>query len=211
MRTASSEAWDHVFLLSLFADTKEPLDNLKVQKIVFLTENEARCNNLLAAHFPFYRNKFGPYSPVLANDVRKLEDCGFIYNEVRQLTKRGQYVLDYVADEISDSASAKESIGRLREMQKKYEDTGSFSLKDIVYEINVPVTGLGGEFLKVKDIPMRTTIIHPSAEKVKIEATLPDDILDDISAELSLRTEELDPDSPSNVKIARDALEYALA
>jgi hypothetical protein len=75
MRTATEEAWDQIFLLSLFAGSDEPLDNLKVQKVVFISEDEARRDGILAAHFPFYRNKFGPYSPVLANDVRRLEDC----------------------------------------------------------------------------------------------------------------------------------------
>jgi hypothetical protein len=211
MRSAASEAWDQVFLLSLFADTKEPLDNLKVQKIVFLAEDEARRRSLLAAHFPFYRNKFGPYSPALANDVRQLEDCGFIYPETRQPTKRGYYVLEYAADDIKESAAAHESIGLLQALKNKYENTGSFVLKDLVYEIQVPVTGLRGEMMKVKDIPMRTTIIHPIMEKTKVEASLPDDLLEDIAIELSFRTGDLDPDSPSNVLLAREVLHSALA
>src|SRR5271154_2293413 len=106
MRTFANEAWDQVFLLALFSGANEPLDNLKIQKVVFLTEEEARKQKLIAAHFPFFRNKFGPYSPLLANTVRKLEDCCFIYPETRQPTKRGQYILDYVADDIEESKSA---------------------------------------------------------------------------------------------------------
>lgn len=211
MRTTTEEAWDQIFLLSLFADSDEPLDNLKIQKVVFVSEDEARRDGLLAAHFPFYRNRFGPYSPLLANDVRRLEDCRFIHPETRQPTRRGQYLLQYVADDLKESPSAQRSLGIVAEAQKKYQRTGSFALKDLVYEMAVPVAGLKGEVMKVKDVPMRTAILHPALEKLKESASLPDDLLEDISTELSLTAEDIDPDNPGNVKLAREAIQAALA
>jgi len=210
MRSTIEEAWDQIFLLALFASSKEPLDNLKIQKVVFISEDEARKNQLLAAHFPFYRNKFGPYSPLLANDVRKLEDWGFIYPETRQPTDRGKYLLEYVADGIQESRTASTSLEILAATQKKYQDMGSFALKDAVYEMRVSVVGLKGTVMAVKEIPMRTTILHPALERLNDSASLPNDLLDDICVELSLTREDLDPDSPANIEIARESLARAL-
>src|ERR1700722_14942341 len=192
MRSVAEEAWDQIFLLALFAGSKEPLDNLKIQKVVFVSEDEARKQKFLAAHFPFYRNKFGPYSPLLANDVRKLEDCGFIYPEIRQPTKRGQYLLDYVADDIQQSKSASHSLDLLIAVRNEYQGMGSFALKDIVYDMQVAVAGLKGTVMAVKDIPMRATIIHPALEGFGEIPSLPNDLLDDICIELSLLAEDLD-------------------
>jgi len=211
MRSMVEETWDHIFLLALFAQSKEPLDNLQIQKVVFLSENEAREKKVLAAYFPFYRNKFGPYSPLLANDVRKLEDSGFIYQETRQPTKRGRYLLDYVADDIRESKGARTSWELLAATQNKYENTGSFALKDMVYEMRVSVTGLNGSIMAVKEIPMRTTIIHPALERSSESPSLPNDLLDDICVEFSLTREDLDPDSLANIAIAREALTQALS
>ncbi len=211
MRTATEEAWDQIFLLSLFADSNEPLDNLKIQKVVFVSEDEARKDGLLAAHFPFYRNKFGPYSPILANDVRRLEDCHFIHAETRQPTERGRYLLQYVADDLNESKAARRSLQIMAETQKRYQNVGSLALKDLVYEMAVSVTAMRGEVMRVKDVPMRTAILHPALEKIKESASLPDDLLDDISTELSLTVEDLDPDNPANIKLAHEALQAALA
>lgn len=210
MRTAIEEAWDRIFLLALFAESKEPLDNLKIQKVVFISEDQARKEQILAAHFPFYRNKLGPYSPVLANDVRKLEDYGFVDPETRQPTDRGRYLLDYIADDLQQSKSARHSLEILAITQSKYQDTGSFHLKDLVYEMPVSVTGLKGSVMPVKEIPIRTAIIHPALEQVRESPSLPSDLLDDVCVEFSLTRDDLDPDSPANIELARETLARAL-
>src|ERR1039458_77453 len=90
-RTPSEEVWDQIFLLNLFKCSSEPLDNLKIQKFVFVSEDEARHKGLAAAHFPFFRYNLGPYSKVIANDVRRLQDFGFIDKETLQPSERGLF------------------------------------------------------------------------------------------------------------------------
>jgi hypothetical protein len=89
MMRNEGQIWDQIFLLNLFSCSDERLDNLKIQKIVFLTEIEGRNRNFAAANFPFFRYHFGPYSKVAANTVRKLEVFGFVDPEFHRPGERG--------------------------------------------------------------------------------------------------------------------------
>jgi uncharacterized protein YwgA len=210
-RTSSEEMWDQIFLLNLFNCSSEPLDNLKIQKVIFVSENEARCAGLAAAHFPFFRYNLGPYSKVIANDVRRLQDLGFIDKETLQPSERGQYILEYVARLISQSESAKTALGVLQEVCRRYRDTKSSRLVNIVYAMKVPVFGLGGTVMQVKEIPAHIDIIDPSREGLADVSVFSDESLEDLKAEFELSAEELDPDNPTNVKLAREVLHRALA
>lgn len=78
-----------------------------------------------------------------------------------------------------------------------------------MYDMQVSVIGLKGSVMAVKEIPMRTTILHPALEKVTEVPSLPNDLMDDICTEFSLTVDDLDPDNPSNVQTAREVLARA--
>jgi uncharacterized protein YwgA len=211
MRNEEQEIWDQVFLLNLFGCSGEPLDNLKIQKIVFISEDEARKQKLAAAHFPFFRFNLGPYSKVVANDVRKLEDFGFIDPETRRPTERGEYVLAYIAECVSVSERAKTALGILDGVCTEYRYTKSSDLVDIVYNRSVSVVGLNGEVMKVRDIPLCTDILFPVEERLGEPIHLSAELVSDLRTEFSLTASDLDPDNPVNVKLAREALLKALS
>jgi uncharacterized protein YwgA len=203
--------WDHVFLLNLFKCSAEPLDNLKIQKMVFLSEVEGRARNFATANFPFFRYHFGPYSKVAANLVRKLEVFGFVDPEFHQPSERGEYVLDYVQEFIRQSPRAVEALEILHAMCEKYRDTKSSALVDIVYGMKVSVIGMGGRVMTVRDIPECVDIIVPAEEKLETFIPFPKDLLDDLATEFSLRPNDLDPNNPANIKLAREAMSKALS
>jgi uncharacterized protein YwgA len=208
---SSEQIWNYVFLLHLFECSKEPLDNLKIQKVTFVSENEARGEKLKAAYFPFFRYNLGPYSKILANDVRRLEDFGFVNPESRLPTERGRYILEYVQEFIKESKQAQYSINILRSVCKTYKDVKSSKLVDIVYKMKVPVVQYCGEVRAVKDIPLYVDILDPENEYLSDLPPIPQQILEDLEAEFSTSSEDLNPDKPENVEKARAILAAALA
>jgi len=212
MRTGKEKTlWDQVFLLNLFTCSHEPLDNLKIQKITFLSEIEGRNSNLATANYPFFKFTFGPYSKTLANTVRKLEVFKFIDPEFRKLTKRGEYVLEFVNEFVKSSPKAEESLKILQAMCDQYRDIKSSSLVDVVYGIKVSVVGMSGNIMSVSEIPMCVDIIVPEEEKLETVIPFPEDILNDLATEFSLRPDDVDANKPENVAFAKDAMERALA
>lgn len=205
------QIWDKVFLLNLFNCSEEPLDNLKIQKIVFLSEMEGRNREFAVANYPFFRYHYGPYSKVAANDVRKLEVFGFVDPEFHRPTARGRYVLDYVHEFVKHSAKAIEALEILQATCDKYRDTKSSKLVDIVYGMKVSVVGMSGKVMAVREIPECVDIIVPAEEKLETFVPFPQDLLDDLVTEFSLRPDDLNPNKPENIAFAKAAIERALA
>lgn len=212
MRRFAQQLWDEVFLLNLFScSPSEPFDNLKVQKVVFITENEARGERLAAANFPFFRYNLGPYSKELANDVRKLEDFRFIDPETRELTARGKYVVDYVAEEIKESKDALYVLGILHEACAKYANWRSPALVNHVYGMKVPVFAFGYQEMSIRDIPHCTDILDPQREDLKSIQVFSPQLMEDLQAEFSMSPEDLSPENPANIAFAKQVLTRALA
>lgn len=96
--------WDRILLLHLLhsAQDTKVVDNVKVQKLTFISEVQGAELRLKTAHYPFFRYNFGPYSKELAKEVSFLEALGFINNESRELTSRADVILRYIQPEIDD-------------------------------------------------------------------------------------------------------------
>lgn len=210
-RNSTQEVWNQMFLLALFRCSKEPFDNLKIQKVVFISEDEGRKKGIAVADFKFFRYDLGPYSKALANEVRRLVDFGFIDPETLQPTKRGKYILEYLTELSSESETTKASLDILDAVCKEYGSIKSSRLVDTVYRRNVRVSGLGGTEMRVRDIPPCTDIIDPIRDGLQAVAEIPEDLLEILEVELSLTAEDVDPDNPENVRLARSLLDSALA
>ncbi len=206
-----AQIWDQIFLLNLFSCSEEPLDNLKIQKIVFVSEIEGRNRNFAVANYPFFRFHYGPYSKVAANTVRKLEVFGFVDPEFHKPTERGQYVLDYVSEFITHSSKAVEALKILQATCKQYRDTKSSQLVNIVYGMKVSVVGMGGKMMTVREIPECVDIIVPAEEKLETFIPFPEDLFGDLVTEFSLRPDDLNPNKPENIAFTKAAMERALA
>ncbi len=210
--TLAQQYWDYVFLLNLGKCVDEPLDNLKVQKITFISEDRARQEDRLkAANFPFFRYNQGPYSKELATAVNALESLGFIDPETRQPTERGLYLLDYVQEFVDQSTPAQRALRILEETCKKFRNVKSSKLVDTVYEMRVPVAQYNGQIMKVRDIPKCVDIILPGSENLSDFSLFPPEALEELREEFSLTPEDLNPKNPDNIALARERLNAALA
>jgi len=212
MMTLAQQYWDYVFLLNLGSYSGEPLDNLKIQKLTFISEDTARQREKLkAANFSFFRYNQGPYSKELADAVRELESLGFVDPETRKPTERGRYILDYVREFVKESQPAQHALRILGETCKKYKRVKSSKLVNIVYGMKVPVAQFNGKIMRVRDIPKHVDIICPGSENLFDFSVFPQEIVEDLQTEFSLTPEDISPDNPHNISAAQAALDAAIA
>lgn len=212
MRTLGQNIWDYVATLSLFSAVNniDQIDgNLKIQKLVFLSELEGLNKNIITTHFRFFRYQYGPYSPVLADDVKTLIKQGFITTK-HILTKRAQFVLDYTKDAIDSSTPARKVLTLLNEIAKKYGRRSGPWLTDLVYGLEVPVHDFNRKLMKVRDIETGFDIVVPTRTPniSKIEP-FSEDLINDLKEEFAISAYDLNPENPEYKKTIRQALNRA--
>jgi len=209
MRTRAQQIWDYIATLKLFeaVDKIGSVDgNLKIQKLVFLTELEGVRAHLAAMHLKFFRFTYGPYSKELANDVKSLIEHGII-TSTKRLTKKGQFILDYIAPEIPHSTKASEAFSIIENVSNQYGKKSGPRLVDLVYKMMVPVYERGGELVKVEDIDYFTDIFVPSAQGLEDVDVLNADMVADIEQELALPLDALNPTNPEYQRNVTAAIE----
>jgi hypothetical protein len=211
MLTPAQIAWNRVALLKILDGAHKannaPVDNFAVQKLSFVSELNGRSHNLQAAYYKFFRFTWGPYSSVLANDVRLLESIGLIDPESRQITERGRFLLGYIQTEIDESEAARLALDAISKTLEEWGGKRGWQIVNAVYELTVPVDERGGEKMKMKDIPLHTDIILPSIPGVQDVLPFSDQMLADIEAELAIPADHLDPESPELEASVRCSLE----
>lgn len=209
MRTKGQKIWDYIAILKLFdaVGRISSVDgNLKVQKLAFLTELEGIRANLAAMHLKFFRYTHGPYSKDLANDVENLTYHGAI-TRTRRLTKKGQFILDYIAPEISHSQRASEAFSIIENISNQYGKKSGSRLVDLVYKMTVPVYDFGGQSVKVEEIDHFTDILVPTAQGLT-DIDMPNaDMIAEIEEELALPLDALNPTNPDYQRTVNAALE----
>lgn len=179
------------------AQDKCAVDNIKAQKLTFISEIEGAKQNLIAAHFPFFRFTYGPYSKELANEVRFLETLCFVDSESRELTDRAKLILRYIQPEIEKSEVAQIVLRIVDEVCEEYKRFESFpTLVNLVYEMVVPVVDWDNTPTRIKDIPECVDILRPDSLQAREVLPLPWDLIEDLKSEFSLSMDELGLDSP---------------
>lgn len=211
MREKQQALWDKIALLELLQQSVrvgQVRGNLWLQKLTFLVELEGLRAGLSPMHFRFFRYTWGPYSAPLANDVKFLEERGFLASTTRRITKRGQYLINYVKTAIENSAEAREARTLMSRVAERYARHSGVRLRDIVYKLVVPVFELGGEELRVRDIPVGYDILDP-ARTLNIRDVQPLDerLIANVEEELSIPPEVLLPTNPNYRKVVKAALD----
>lgn len=216
MRTQTQKIWDYVATLRLFEAVNEishMRGNLKIQKLTFLAEFDGLQNHLSSFHLRFFRYTYGPYSRDLAKDIEFLTKQGFLATS-RELTKKAEFLLEYVRPEIQQSQKAMKAFEILEKTAGEYGRKGGTSLMNLVYRLAVPVFELGGEPQKVESIDFMADIFVPTCTKDVEEVTpFSADLLKDIEQELALSPDVLDPQHPNyrkSVQAAYSRIEQAI-
>lgn len=208
MRTQAQQIWDYIAIIKLLDDVNKInyIDgNLKIQKLIFLSELEGLKTHIAPMHFKFFRYNLGPYSKELANSVNFLINQGFI-TSTKKITKRGEFLIEYVRDAINESIIFKKAFEIINETIEKYGRYPGSKLTNMVYDLKVPVYDYGGKVEKVRNIGTFTDIIVPTQMAELQDIALFDDILEDIEEELNLSPYSLDPNNPDYQKTITRAL-----
>lgn len=205
----ATAVWDAVAVLALFDAVNQVgrIDgSTKAQKLVFLAEVEGKRQARTTAHFRFLRHRFGPYGPVLAHKITDLERTG-ILTVRRALSPRARYILDYAQPYLDSSPDARAALEIFQGVAERYGRMTGGELKELVYEMPVPVVELNDEVRLVKDIPSGFDIIDPTREPTLASIQPFDhDALEEITAELRMDPEVLNPGSAAYKKTVSDAL-----
>jgi uncharacterized protein YwgA len=215
MLTQTHIVWNKIALLAIidasFRAGRNSLDNVEIQKLSFLTEIGARDQNLKAAYFRFYREKFGPYSTSVANAVTSFEKLGLINQENRELRDRGRYLLRYARPDIEKSETAMEALRLISDVSNEWKDYRGWSIKEKVYELDVAVQGLGGRTMTMPQIPLYIEIVNPETAPGRDITGISPELVADICAELAIPSSRLDADSEEVWAHSLEALKESLA
>lgn len=209
IRNRKQTIWDYAATLKLFDEVNKvgAMDgNLKLQKLSFLAELEGSNQGLACLHFRFFRYTYGPYSIDVAAGVDQLTSLGFC-TASRKLTKRGQFFLDYIRPEVEHSDLALQAYEVFKQTARDYGKRGGMRLKEMIYNMVVPVYELGGESMKVVDIPFHADIFVPTCEhNLKEVVPFDEGLIGDLEEELRIPAELLDPEHHSYKKTVKEAL-----
>jgi hypothetical protein len=214
LSTKAQTAWNRIALLALLdcAHRANPaaMTNAIIQKHLFLIELEGRLKNIKTAYYRFFRFRYGPFSNELSWNIADFEKGNFIDSESGELLERGKYLLGYVKAEIKKDPQASTVSGLIKATVDKWKSHRDWSIVEAVYGLRVPVDGMHGKVMLVRDIPQKTDILIPERSQAAEFQPLPDDLVDDVSAELAIPTERLIP-SESGFRSAVESLDAALA
>lgn len=211
MRTESQFYWDAnaILLMMDCVNKKWTIDgNLKIQKLMFVSELKGFAPRLKIAHYRFFRFTHGPYAKDLANDVIRLKELGFITNNTNQLTKRGNFLNEFLSTFINQSDDARNSAQVFENVCAEYGKFSGLQLRDRVYQMVVPVIDMNNEKQKVADIQTYTDIVDPLRDdNLKDVNPFPDEVLSYLKTEFSMSAAEVDPDNPAVQKASLSFLE----
>lgn len=186
MRNKHQQIWDRIVLMHLLhaAQSGGVVDNIKVQKLMFMAQVEGDSRGLSIAPYSFERRNYGPYSSELAGEVLLLEELCLVDPETRELTGHGQQLLKDLRREIEKSAAAREVLDVVFKICEQHKHRESRTeLVEFVHGMVVPVAGWGNEPVVVRDIPLRVAILRPHDRYMMKHPPLPGHIIHEIENE----------------------------
>jgi len=172
-------------------------DDLKAQKLVFLSEKHFIQKKMKVFNYNFFRWHRGPYCKDLANDIKGLVKAGLLRraNDRIELTDLGKEV---VARCEAILMIRPEFIAPIKTVAKEYGSIPSDDLKEMVYNMTIFVPRVR-KVMKIRDIEEKKLLLFKlSEEKAKktfnldenLQATL--ELIFDKKAMDSLKTAQQD-------------------
>jgi len=188
MRSSREKTIDKsLVLLNLrnsFVDSKT-----KLQKLIFLCENELINRRVLAFNYTFFRYRHGPYSRQLAEDRKELGRTGLTSGD--SLSPRGRHLADIFREVLKAYPANEETIGVIENTARTYGRYSGSRLKQHVYDMTVFCYDLGKR-MRVEDIPKGKDIFAPQEMQDMFREPIQIDDDDLESMELSLQMTEAD-------------------
>lgn len=194
---------NNLLLLYLINKTNEIADvedNLKVQKLVFLSQKKLIEKKIKGFSYNFFRWERGPFSANVSEDINGLIQDNFLSwgKGNIKLTKEGEKVLKECSEILESNHNVIQYVDQIVE---EYGQLTPDEIKKYVYDLRIMVPRIR-KLMRIEDIPMRTLILFkPSLKRVKRTFNVSDDWL--VTLELILN-----PEARESLKRAqRDARE----
>ena len=164
-------------------------DNLKVQKLVFLSQKKYISKKMDGFAYLFLRWHKGPFSKDLANDLVLLKQMKFLRwgNDKIELTKDGKKLLENCNEIIEKN---KDFLKVIDEIIEEYGHLNPDALKEKVYQMNIFIPK-DRKVMKIEQIPPKKLILYPLPQKrTKIEFGINEEWIDTL--EVLLDEEAID-------------------
>lgn len=138
-------------------------DELKLQKLVFLSQKELVERRLKAFSYNFFRWKKGPFSKHLRMDLNILIESHFLssrYGKI-ELTQRGKDLLNDCENLLTEN---KQFLRFIDNVVSNFSGKSPEEIKDFVYDLQVIVPRIR-QIMTIRDVPPRQLILFKTSDR----------------------------------------------
>lgn len=179
-KTISDRIRNIVLLMYLVRKTNEKFvmeDNLKVQKLVFLSQKELTAKKMNGFAYLFLRWLKGPFSGDLNNDIVLLKQMKLLrWGDDRiELTEEGEHILESLHEIVENNKRFSDIIDDIIE---EYGSLSPDEMKEKVYQMEILVPK-DRKVMKIEEIPPKKLILFGLSKKnTEIEFNINEEWLD---------------------------------
>lgn len=149
-----------LFLLDNASSYDEMRSRMKVQKLHFLCQKQMTEDQIKGIDLVFFTYKRGPFSKLLANDLRALQRLGLIMGD-HQLTDRGKEVLAQHREAFKRQANDI-VVDQILSTLKQYGHLSAEELEEITHDILIEPAGSWlSESVRIRDLSPHTDLLVP--------------------------------------------------
>jgi uncharacterized protein YwgA len=176
MRSIDEQVKDmllELFLLENASCYREMDSRMKVQKLHFISQSEMTKNLIKGTNLRFFTLWRGPYSKLLANDLRALQELGLITSSHR-LTDRGKGLLDLCRKVFEREPNTK-IVGEILAVLEEYGPLSAEELEQITHDMQVIPVGLSeSKPIRIRDLQPKVDVLaalETTQSKIAFELT----------------------------------------
>ena len=137
-------------------------DNLKMQKLVFLSQKKFLNRRIKAFSYNFFRWHQGPFSAEVNNDLIALSSRGLVRRRWPiELTKEGRELLEECGELLEINKRFLEIVDGIA---SDFANLTPSQIKDYVYKMKIFIPRLR-EVMTVEEVPPRTLILFKPSDK----------------------------------------------
>lgn len=137
-------------------------DNLKMQKLVFLSQKKFLNRKVKAFSYNFFRWHQGPFSAEVNNDLIALSSRGLVRRRWPiELTKEGRELLEECGELLEINKRFLEIVDGIA---SDFANLTPSQIKDYVYKMKIFIPRLR-EVMTVEEVPPRTLILFKPSDK----------------------------------------------
>jgi len=155
MRTFDQQVKDmllELFLLEKASGYREMDSRMKVQKLHFLSQKQMTDNETKGTDLKFFTYRRGPYSKLLANDLRALQKLGLV-TKGHQVTDRGKEILGRYREVFERESNAVIS-SHIQSILEEYGRLSAEQLEKIALDVRIKPAGVWvSELVRVGELP----------------------------------------------------------